>query len=75
VLWAWRSKPFTEAERDVLARAVQLLAQGAPLAERLAELITEEEIGALRARAQALESAGSFPEPSDDWPPLPWPLV
>lgn len=75
VLWAWRSKPFTEAERDVLARAVQLLAQGAPLAERLAELITEEEIVALRARAQALESAGSFPEPSDDWPPLPWPLV
>jgi hypothetical protein len=59
----------------VLKRAVRLLAAGTPLVVRLAELITPQEIDALRARVAALQKAGSFPEPSDDWPPLPWPLV
>jgi hypothetical protein len=75
VLWAWRSEPFNDAEREVLTRAVQLLAPGTPLVVRLAEQITPQEIDALRARVAALQDAGSVPEPSDDWPPLPWPLV
>ena len=75
VLWAWRSEPFTEAELEILSRAERLLAAGSPPAERLAELITQGEIAALKARVAALRGRGTFPEPSDDWPPLPWPLV
>ena len=75
VLWAWRSAPFTPEERELLGGAVRLLAAGGPLCERLEPLITEAEISALRDRVAALLGAGCFPEPSEEWPPLPWPLV
>ena len=75
VLWAWRGRPFDNAERDVLERASRLLAHGTPLTERLDKLISPAEIDALRTRVATLRGQGSFPEPSDDWPPLPWPLV
>ena len=45
------------------------------LNERLAALISAEERDALRARTEELLERGTFPEPSPDWPPLPWPLI
>lgn len=75
VLWHWRSEAFTEGERSVLERAASLLDEKAPLTKRLAALITAKEVDALRARIRALIEAGIFPEPSNEWPPLPWPLV
>jgi hypothetical protein len=37
------------------------------------ELMTEIELQALLARIERLISTGIFPEPSDEWPAVPWP--
>jgi hypothetical protein len=37
------------------------------------ELLTEIEMQALFARIERLISKGIFPEPSDEWPAVPWP--
>jgi hypothetical protein len=41
----------------------------------LAELITTAEIDATRARVEAMLSSGKHPEPSGEWPAIPWPPV
>lgn len=75
VLWAWRSKAFTEEEQLVIARGVQGLAANGELRAQLSPLLDGEEIDELAARLSDLAATGCFPEPSPDWPPLPWPLV
>jgi hypothetical protein len=42
---------------------------------RLAGLITAAELAALRARVTALLRTGRHPEPSGQWPAIPWPPV
>ena len=37
------------------------------------KLLTEIELQALLARIERLISTGIFPEPSDEWPAVPWP--
>lgn len=75
VIWHWSGERFTEAERAVLERAALLLHDDAPLLGTLSRLITATEVDALRGRVEALLRTGTFPEPSNEWPPLPWPLV
>lgn len=75
VLWAWRSKAFTEEERAIIASGVQGLSNGGALRAQLSPIIDGEEIDALAERLNDLSTTGCFPEPSPDWPPLPWPLV
>jgi hypothetical protein len=77
VLWNWRSDPLLSDERRALTHGAELLAAGGPdaLAERLRQLISREEVEALRERINTLIAAGCLPEPSPDWPALPWPLV
>ncbi len=77
VLWEWRGEPLNESERSALRAGVTALGSSEPggLSERLAALISSEEHDALRARAEELLERGTFPEPSPDWPPLPWPLI
>lgn len=77
VLWNWRSEPLLAAERTALTRGAELLDAPAPhaLTERLRELISDIEIQALRERINALLAADCLPEPSPEWPALPWPLV
>ena len=75
VLWAWRSKAFTEEEQFVISRGVQGLAANGELRAQLSPLLDGEEIDELAARLSDLAATGCFPEPSPDWPPLPWPLV
>lgn len=69
VLWRWAGQPFTEQE---FAR-LDSVADYARLPEELTDLLTEEEISALRARVDRLKSTGVFPHPSTDWPAVPWP--
>ena len=45
------------------------------LVTRLGELITEVEIEALRGRVAGLRATGRHPEPSGEWPSIPWPPV
>ncbi|MET9887193.1 SCO1664 family protein [Streptomyces sp. NPDC006430] len=75
LLWGWAGEPLTEEARGVLASLVVQLADGAPLATRLAELITPVELAAVRARVAQLLRAGVHPQPSGQWPAIPWPPV
>lgn len=75
VLWAWRSKAFTEKEREIIDVGVQGLTDNGALRAQLSPILDGEEIDAMAARLSNLASTSCFPEPSPDWPPLPWPLV
>ncbi|GGU55307.1 SCO1664 family protein [Streptomyces lavendofoliae] len=75
LLWGWAGEPLPAEAEEVLARLDGSLAPGEPLAARLAELITPAELAALRVRVAALRSSGRHPEPSGQWPAIPWPPV
>ncbi len=75
LLWGWAGEPLTPEAVEVLDRLAGDLEPGAALATRLGELITAVETDALRARVAALRKAGRHPEPSGDWPAIPWPPV
>ena len=76
VLWAWTDEPFDGEELGALARVRDALGKGGvpgPLAVALSELLSVEEIEAVRARIAALLESGRFPGPNPDWPAIPWP--
>lgn len=73
VLWDWRSEPFEDDERAALRTLRRAL--DAALAEALAPLLAPDEVAAMVERVDGLLEAGRFPEPSPDWPAVPWPLV
>ncbi len=66
-------EPLTPEAVEVLTSLRDGLAPGAPLATRLAELITTTEIHATRACRGDARVAD--PEPSGEWPAIPWPPV
>lgn len=71
VLWQWEQLPLLESELQLLAElAIQLEND---LGAKLSELITLDEIHALKLRVQRLQSEQVFPSPSPDWPAVPWP--
>ncbi|MEU1126805.1 SCO1664 family protein [Streptomyces sp. NPDC005899] len=75
LLWGWAGEPLPEEAVPVLARLAVDLEPGRPLATRLAELITRAELDALRERVEALRTSGRHPQPSGEWPAIPWPPV
>lgn len=67
VIWQFSGVEFTSAE-------MQLLDVALDLAPRVTEdLISDSEVSALVARIENLSAAKSFPEPSQEWPAVPWP--
>ncbi|MEV6160946.1 SCO1664 family protein [Streptomyces sp. NPDC052052] len=75
LLWGWAGEPLTAEAVEVVDRLGAALAPGTALVTRLAELITAAEIAALRGRVEALRVSGKHPEPSGEWPSIPWPPV
>ncbi len=75
LLWGWAGEPLTEETLQVLARLEERLAGAGALATRLAELLTAAETEAVRSRIRELRRTGRHPEPSGQWPPIPWPPV
>ncbi|WP_031075439.1 SCO1664 family protein, partial [Streptomyces sp. NRRL S-118] len=75
LLWGWAGEPLPQEALEVLAGLEVSLAPGAPLATRLAELLTAAEVAAVRERVSALRASGRHPEPSGRWPAIPWPPV
>ncbi|MDK0518572.1 SCO1664 family protein [Streptomyces sp. ML-6] len=75
LLWGWAGEPLTAEAVKVVDRLGAELAPGTPLVTRLAELITAAEIEALRGRVAGLRASGRHPEPSGEWPSIPWPPV
>ncbi|MFE7230757.1 SCO1664 family protein [Streptomyces sp. NPDC057596] len=75
LLWGWAGEPLPPEVLAVLKALKDTLGDGAPLATRLAALITPAELDATRARVTALLTSGTHPEPSGEWPAIPWPPV
>jgi uncharacterized repeat protein (TIGR03843 family) len=74
LLWGWAGEPLEQEAREVLERLAAELADG-ELGARLAGLITAAELQAVRDRVAGLLAAGRHPEPSGEWPAIPWPPI
>ena len=73
LLWGWAGQPLLpEAVAALEGLRGQL--EGA-LGARLAPLLTEDEVAALARRVEALLRTGTHPEPSGEWPAVPWPPI
>ncbi len=73
VLWQWRGEVIPDV---LLSDVEQWLGEwdaGAQWLGQLMALLSAEEMAALRARADELLLTRTHPEPSPDWPPIPWP--
>ncbi|MDC0767831.1 SCO1664 family protein [Streptomyces sp. HD] len=75
LLWGWAGEPLTAEAVDVLKELQTALGTSGALAERLGGLITAVELDATRARVDALLESGRHPQPSGEWPAIPWPPV
>ncbi|WP_353941531.1 SCO1664 family protein [Streptomyces sp. HUAS MG91] len=75
LLWGWAGEPLTEEATGALDALRGRLAEGEPLADRLAALITPAELEAVRERVAALLKSGRHREPSGEWPAIPWPPI
>ena len=71
LLWQWRGLPLTDEALDVLGR-VRAELEG-PLAEALSEHLTVSEVRATTDRVDRMLATGLHPQPSPDWPAIPWP--
>jgi uncharacterized repeat protein (TIGR03843 family) len=71
LLWQWRGLPLTDEAVEVLSRLRADLA--GPLGEGLHEHLTRREVRATIRRVDRLLETRLHPEPSEDWPAIPWP--
>jgi uncharacterized repeat protein (TIGR03843 family) len=71
VLWQWAGEPLTEEAVEVLI-ALRSSIDG-QLGDRLSELLTTREVRRTRRRLDRLLATAVHPEPSGDWPSVPWP--
>ncbi|MFR0353687.1 SCO1664 family protein [Streptomyces sediminimaris] len=75
LLWGWAGEPLAPEAVDVLKALQESLGDRGALAARLSGLITAAELDATRARVAVLLESGRHPEPSGEWPAIPWPPV
>ncbi len=68
VLWQWSGDTFTPHENEKIEIFKKVIVDS-----RYEALLTDAEIAAAISRADNLLSMGTFPEPSEDWPAIPWP--
>jgi hypothetical protein len=71
LLWQWRGCPLTDEAVEVLSR-VRADLEG-PLGEALHDHLTRREVAATKTRVDRLLTTRLHPEPSGDWPAIPWP--
>ena len=71
LLWQWRGKRLPEEAVEVLSRVRAELEGG--LGERLRACLTVTEVQATKDRVDRLLRTCRFPQPSNDWPAIPWP--
>jgi uncharacterized repeat protein (TIGR03843 family) len=70
VLWQWSGEPLT----DEALEALEAL-RSSELTTRLEDLLTRREVRAFSRRLERLLTIGLHPEPSGDWPPVPYPPI
>ena len=71
VLWSWAGDPLPEEAVDALSELRALL-EG-QLGDALSTRLTRREVTAVRRRVDRLLQRRAYPEPSGDWPAIPWP--
>lgn len=71
LLWQWRGCPLTDEAVEVLSRLRADL-EGT-LGQQLSSLLTPTEVAATVTRVERLLTERRHPEPSPDWPAIPWP--
>ena len=71
LLWRWAGKPLPVAALEVLERLADDLR--GDLGEQLHEHLTRREVRRTQERVAELLRTGRHPEPSGEWPALPWP--
>ncbi len=71
LLWRWAGKPLPVAALEVLERLADDLR--GDLGEQLHEHLTRREVRATQQRVAELLRTQLHPEPSGEWPALPWP--
>ncbi|GAB3622259.1 SCO1664 family protein [Mariniluteicoccus endophyticus] len=67
LLWGWAGEALDAGEMELLHAADDAAD------DVLEGLITAEEIAAVHARIADMLKTGTFPEPHDGWPAVPWP--
>lgn len=72
VLWGWAGDPLTDEDTRRLQQLTTALEE-ASVESELRDLITPDEVEALRRRTAHLLASGSHPQPSPGWPAIPWP--
>lgn len=70
VLWQWAGQAL---RGDEISQLLELKAKLTIETNVLTSLITESEFAALMKRIDRLIETGAFPNPSNDWPAVPWP--
>jgi uncharacterized repeat protein (TIGR03843 family) len=73
VLWQWAGEPLPDEGVETLLRLREQL--DGCLGQRLHELLTTREVRRTIRRVDRLLASGLHPEPSGDWPPVPWPPI
>ncbi len=73
VIWDFMRQPIPAPLLADLVALRACLWRGDALFESLRELLTSRELRALCARLDDLIARGTFPEPPEDWPPVPYP--
>jgi len=71
LLWQWRGDRLTDEAVEVLSRLRAEL-EGA-LGDALRALLTRREVRVTTARVDRLLTERVHPQPSQDWPAIPWP--
>lgn len=75
VIWDFIGENFTEDEIAALHQLEQAFEPNKELAQTLRQLLTEDEVQAIRLRLGKLLEQSVFPEPDLGRRPVPWPLV
>jgi uncharacterized repeat protein (TIGR03843 family) len=73
VLWQWSGSRLPDEAVDALESLRSQL--GGTLGERLHERLTVREVRRTQRRVDNLLRSGRHPEPSDEWPSVPWPPI
>lgn len=71
LLWGWAGDPLDDEERYVLTELLDQLDQD--LGQQLCQHLSPKEVAATSRRIVKLLKSGRYPNPSGDWPAVPWP--
>ena len=76
VLWGWAGDPLDAADAEAVRRVLdRARSVGDPLRAELDDLLAGHEVEAFVVRCERLLARRRMPEPSGEWPAIPWPAV